>query len=192
MRVIIDTSSLLSLVRYYLPFDNNGVLFEFIKNKILNNEIFIIDEVMVESGFNSKGIILKELEYLTDTSFKKTSKQPINTEFLPAPAPSKFINQVDNSFINASIRNKLTDEQYDSRRKTFLQSADARMIIYALNRKHNDSSERCVIVTEETEGSNDQKEFKKIPAICKILNIECMTLPSLIEQYKGQINLVIN
>ncbi len=35
MKVIIDTSSLLALVRYYLPFDDDNVLFDLIKEKIL-------------------------------------------------------------------------------------------------------------------------------------------------------------
>ena len=39
MKVIIDTNSLLSLVRYYLPFDNENLLFNFIKDKIENGEI---------------------------------------------------------------------------------------------------------------------------------------------------------
>ena len=43
--------------------------------------------------------------------------------------------------------------------------------------------ERVVLVTEETESSNDNKLFKKIPAICKELQIETMTLPELIAKY---------
>ncbi|MEA1786004.1 DUF4411 family protein [Arenibacter sp. GZD96] len=45
--------------------------------------------------------------------------------------------------------------------------------------------ERVVLVTEETEISNDNKLFKKIPAICKELQIETMTLPELIAKYDG-------
>ncbi len=41
------------------------------------------------------------------------------------------------------------------------------------------------LVTEETESSNDNKLFKKIPAICKELEIETMTLPELIAKYDG-------
>ena len=33
MKVVIDTSSLLSLVRYYKPFDEKSVLYDFIKDK---------------------------------------------------------------------------------------------------------------------------------------------------------------
>lgn len=48
MKVVIDTNSLLSLVRYYLPFDKNGVLNDFFKKKIETGEIIIIDLVLQE------------------------------------------------------------------------------------------------------------------------------------------------
>ena len=48
MKIVIDTSSLLSLVRYYLPFDNNDVLKEFILKKIQLKELIIIDYVYSE------------------------------------------------------------------------------------------------------------------------------------------------
>lgn len=34
MIVLIDTSSLISLVRYYLPFDKDQILYNFLKDKI--------------------------------------------------------------------------------------------------------------------------------------------------------------
>jgi len=46
MKAVIDTNSLLSLVRYYLPFDKKGVLFQFIKSKIETGDIIIIDKVL--------------------------------------------------------------------------------------------------------------------------------------------------
>ena len=64
-----------------------------------------------------------------------------------------------------------------------MESADAKLILYGLaNRKPNN---RLVIVSEETEFSNDNKSFKKIPAICKILNLEIISLPQLMEIYEG-------
>jgi hypothetical protein len=53
MKVVIDTNSLLSLVRYYLPFDKKGILFKFFKNKIEKGEIIIIDRVFQECTYNS-------------------------------------------------------------------------------------------------------------------------------------------
>ncbi|HBL72111.1 MAG TPA: hypothetical protein DD409_04100 [Bacteroidales bacterium] len=63
MKVVIDTNSLLSLVRYYLPFDKKGVLFQFFKKKIEKGEIIIIDKVLEECTYNSKGIVISILDY---------------------------------------------------------------------------------------------------------------------------------
>ena len=57
------------------------------------------------------------------------------------------------------------------------------MILYILNERNSHPLEEIILVTEETEGSNDQKAFKKIPAICKILNITVKTLPELLELF---------
>ncbi len=179
MRVVIDTSSLLSLVRYYLPFDKNRKLFEFIKEQIKVHNIIVIDEVLQESEYISGKIIVNTLEYLIDNEFKKTYKIPIKTNNLIPPAPKKFYNLVDNNFktTNAKV---LNSAQMEQRKKEFLISADARMIIYILNEINSYPLEEIILVTEETEGSNDQKAFKKILAICKILNITVKTLPELL------------
>jgi hypothetical protein len=58
-----------------------------------------------------------------------------------------------------------------------------KQVILVLNFKNK--GEQVILVTEETEGSNDNKLFKKIPAICKELDIETMTLPELIVKYDG-------
>tara|TARA_B100000614_G_scaffold237985_1_gene236558 strand:- start:461 stop:661 length:201 start_codon:yes stop_codon:yes gene_type:complete len=64
MKAVIDTNSLLSLVRYYLPFDKKGVLFQFFKNKVEVGEIIIIDKVLEECKYISKGIVLIKIDYL--------------------------------------------------------------------------------------------------------------------------------
>jgi hypothetical protein len=58
-----------------------------------------------------------------------------------------------------------------------------KQVILALNLKNE--GEQMFLVTEETESSNDNKLFKKIPAISKELEIETMTLPELITKYEG-------
>lgn len=183
MKVIIDTNSLLSLVRYYLPFDKRSVLYNFIKNKIEIGEIIIIDRVLEECTYNSKGIVIKTLEYLTDKVFLKSTKVPYKTESLIAPSPSKFLSQVDNNFAIGSQRNRLKPEEYEAEKNRFLKSADLNQIIVSLILIKE--GHEVIIVTEETEISNDNKLFKKIPAICKELNITTMTLPGLLEYYEG-------
>jgi len=185
MKVAIDTNSLMSLVRYYLPFDKNLVLFNFIKEKIAENEIIIIDKILEECEFLSKGLVLKSLVYLTEKSFLKANKLPINTEYILPPAPAKFYRQVDNQFINGVVKNKLTPVQYENRKNDFLNSADMKLILFCLNLIKDYPDEDIFLVTEETEDSNDSKVFKKIPAICKTLEITTLTLPQLLEKYDG-------
>lgn len=185
MKVVIDTNSLLSLVRYYLPFDKKGVLFKFFKGKIERGEIIIIDKVFQECTYNSKGIVLTTLDYLNDKAFLKSSKVPYKTDSLLAPSPAKFLRQVENQFVNTVVRRqkKLTETEFENQKNSFLNDADMKQIILCLNLIKD--GERVVLVTEETESSNDNKLFKKIPAICKELEIETMTLPELIAKYDG-------
>ena len=185
MKVIIDTNSLLSLVRYYLPFDKKRVLFKFFKSKIEKGEIIIIDKVFQECTYNSKGIVLTILDYLNDKTFLKSVKVPYKTDSLLAPSPAKFLRQVENQFVNSVVRGqrKLTETEFENQKNTFLNGADMRQIILCLNLIKD--GEKVVLVTEETESSNDNKLFKKIPAICKELEIETMTLPELIAKYDG-------
>jgi hypothetical protein len=185
MKVVIDTSSLLSLVRYYLPFDKNSILLNYFKEKISSGEIIIIDKILEECEYTSKGVVIEVLAFLKDKSFMKAHKLPINTEFIIPPAPDKFYRQVDNQFINGVIKNKLTPVQYENRKNDYLNSADMKLILFCLNYKKDHPNEKIVLVSEETVDSNDSKVFKKIPAICKILEIEIMTLPELFEMYDG-------
>jgi len=172
MVIVIDTSSLVSLVRYYLPFDKNKILFGYIKDKFETKELLLLDAVYRECQYTSKGIVISELEYL-----KERKHQVNTTELLPT---KKFFNQLENQFINRSIRNRLTESEFENRKNAFLASADAKLILYCLSKK-----DEIVIVTEETKSSNDNKSFKKIPAICHILNIRCITLPELLNEYIG-------
>lgn len=185
MKVVIDTNSLLSLVRYYLPFDKKRVLFQFFKKKIEIGEIIIIDKVLEECTYNSKGIVISTLNYLNDKEFLKAAKVPFKSDSLLAPSPAKFLRQVESQFVNTIVRKqrKLTDTEFENQKNTFLNNADMKQIILCLNLQKQ--GEKVVLVTEETESSNDNKLFKKIPAICKELNIDTLTLPELLEKYDG-------
>lgn len=188
MRVIIDTNSLLSLVRYYLPFDNENLLFNFIKDKIENGEIIIIDKVYEQCTYNSKGLVLKELSFLTDKAFLKKSKTPHKTDTLLAPSPAKFLRMVENQFVVAVQRKKITDVEFEVSKNKHLEDADTKQIILCLNLMQSESE--VYLVTEETAESNDNKLFKKIPAMCNELNIKCITLPQLLKIYENEINVL--
>ena len=125
------------------------------------------------------------LDYLSDKDFLKSFKLPFKTDSLLAPAPAKFLRQIENQFVNTIIRNqrRLTDTEFENQKNTFLNSADMKQIILCLNLQKD--GEKVVLVTEETESSNDNKLFKKIPAICKELNIDTLTLPEILRKYEG-------
>jgi len=185
MKVVIDTSSLLSLVRYYLPFDRQKILFEKVKSKIANGEILVIDKIIDECEYTSKGIVLETLSFLTDKSFNKTHKLPLNTEFILPPAPAKFYRMVDNNFVVTVQRKRLNETQYDTLKNDFMNSADMKMILTCMKFKSENPMEEVYLVTEETEVSNDNKVFKKIPAICSQLDLQTINIQQLIEKLDG-------
>lgn len=191
MKVVIDTSSFLSLVRYYLPFDKRSVLFELIKSKIANGEILVVDKVIDECKYTAKGVILTKLSFLTDVIFNKDNKLPIDTEFILPPAPAKFYRLLDNQFVNKVMKNKLTSSEYDVYKSKFMQSADMKLILTCLNLIKDFPEEDIYLVTEETEISNDKKVFKKIPAICSHLAINSINVQQLLAKF-NEICLQIN
>lgn len=185
MKVVIDTSSLLSLVRYYLPFDKQKILFETVKAKIANGDIIVIDKIIEECEYMSKGLVLRTLSFLIDKNFNKTNRLPLNTEFILPPAPAKFYRMVDNNFVVAVQRARLSETQYDSLKNDFMNSADMKLILTSLNLKKDFPMEEIFLVTEETEASNDNKVFKKIPSICSQLDIPTINIQQLIEKFEG-------
>ena len=185
MKVVIDTSSLLSLVRYYLPFDKKTILFQVFREKIANGEILVIDKIIDECAYTSKGIVLISLSFLIDKNFNKTNNLPLNTEFVLPSSPAKFYRQVDSQFVNGVQKNRLTETQYDSVKNDFMNSADMKLILTSLTLIKDNPTEEVFLVTEETEVSNDHKVFKKIPAICSQLDIQTINIQQLVDKFDG-------
>jgi hypothetical protein len=177
MKTIIDTSSLLALVRYYLPFDINNTLYNHLKTEILEKRIIIVNNVIEESKYISKKIIREKLVYLFDSSLKSCLIKEDNMVFLKPP--KTFFNDLDNRFLVNGVKSKLRKEEYDNLRNKFLNSADSQIILYADYLKR--TNEDVQVLTEETPTSNDGKIFKKIPSICKMINVEALSLPKYLE-----------
>lgn len=171
MAAVIDTSSLLSLVRYYLPFDKSGVLLRFFEEGVAAGEIVLLDKIIEECKYVAQGIVLRQLPSCTDKSCHQDT-----ASLLPY---ARFYNQVDHQFIIPSLRRKLNDAEYDSQKNAYLESADVKLLLYCLKNKG------AVIVTEETAGPNDKKLFKKIPAICNMLQLPVDTLPQYLQKTAG-------
>lgn len=173
MKILIDTSSLLSLVRYYLPFDQEKILYSAFRSKIESGVVLFLDKVFEESHI-SKGLILKSLPFLTNKKIR------INTStILPN---QKFFNQLENQFINGSAKNRISEVEFENSKSKYLESADCKLLLYGLKLKSD--GEKFIIVSEETTASNDNKSFKKLPTICKILEVDIITLPDLLNMFE--------
>ncbi|TDR18565.1 DUF4411 family protein [Flavobacterium cheniae] len=189
MKVIIDTNSLLSLVRYYLPFDKNKILYNFIKEKIQTGEIILIDKVYMQCSYISKGIIISELDFLNDKDYKKSAKIPYNTELTIPPNTKKFFHLLNSVFVNSVIMKakKITEVEFETLKNSHLNDADMKLVLLSLNLIAQ--GENVFLVTEETSESNDNKLFVKIPAMCRELSINCINLPALIKLYQDDFDL---
>lgn len=177
MEYIIDTSTWVSLIRYYKPFDTGSVIYDFFKRKIENKEFVLLNEVSMECSYVSNGFVAKELDFIKDNKFiTKTAN------ILPS---KKFYNLLENQFCNTFQRRNLQDFEIENLTESFIKSADAKIIMTALEEKKQ--GQEIVVVTEETITNNDNKLFKKIPAMCSALDIKCVRLPELIKMFDNEI-----
>lgn len=175
MRAVIDTTSLVSFVRYYLPFDKGDKLKKLLEKKFKSGEIVLLDKVFEESRYIAKGIIHKELKFLDD------NKKIVKTDLILPE--QKFFNILGNQLCYGSQKNKLTTTEYEVEEKKFLNTADAKLILYCEKDKNSLELDKPLLVTEETRTENDSKLFKKLPEICTILNIEHCNLPALLKDH---------
>jgi len=166
MKAIFDTSSLISFVRYYLPFDKSNKLKDFLKKQILDKKIVVLDRVATECEYQGQGQVVSALPFINEKKFKTSTTSLI--------APPKFHHLIDHNFINGSVKNQFGEAEYQAERDKYLKSADCAMILYAYNNK---STEKTIIITEETGFNNDGKVFKKIPENCKSIEVTTQTLP---------------
>jgi hypothetical protein len=180
MKIVLDTCSILALGRYYLPFDNKLILFNFLKEKTLDGTLVIIDKVLTECQYQARKI--ETLSFLYDKEFLKKLHLPYKTDRLIAPAPKKFNNQVRYQFVADGMRKTVNDDEFEVQKNEYMEDADIKQIIYCLILK--EQQKKVILVTEETDSNNDGKLFKKIPSICRMLDVETMPLPKLLIDLK--------
>lgn len=171
MKAVIDTSSLVSLVRYYLPFDKEGKLRAFIEERIENKSLIVLEQIVVECKLQGKGQVVKALPFV--------DKPKNKTSITDVPVNQKLFNMIDNNFINGSVAGQLSPAEYQLERDKFTASADFAMVLYAYSIKEK---EDVVIVTEETGYSNDGKPFRKIPGICDTIGVRTLNLPQFLAE----------
>lgn len=166
MTGIIDTSSLLAIARYYLSIKDESRLLYFLESNFRSGHLILLSSIHNEAAKTQKGVVLDTMNFLNDNGL-----QVNDSELLP-PSPRKFSNQLDNNFCIPLQRKRLKEEEYAQQKSFYLQTGDARMILFALNNQNLDP----IIITEETRYSNDGKLFKKLPAICDILDIKHLSI----------------
>ena len=172
MATVIDTCSLVSLAKNYLPLDENGSLMNFIHEKFVTKEWVMLDAIQRESQYTSQGIVMKSMPFLKDSAYMTKTN-----EMYP-PSTKKLDNMLDRNFSIPILKRDLSDEEYIVQKDIFLKSGDGRILVYCLNMKSDANlfSELCVL-TEESRTSNDGKLFKKLPLICEHLEIKVISLP---------------
>lgn len=176
MIAVIDTSSLVSLVRYYLPFDEDAKLLNYISQRIIEKQIIILEKVYDESKYAAGGIVVNKIGFLKEKKYRTKSD-----DLLP---DSEYFRLVEHEFCYDNMKTKLGEVKFESAKSKFLQSADSKLLLFALKNKESGDAEKIVIISEETESNNDKKAFKKIPILGKFLKLEVQTLPDLLKSFK--------
>ena len=179
MKAVIDTSSLVSLVRYYLPFDKEGKLKVFLEERISAKKIIVLEEVVQECKRQGKGQVVEALPFIAQLKYK-SSITGIHIN-------KTLYNMIDNNFAKGAIKKLLPEAEYQLEREKFTVSADFAMVLYAYSLKEK---EEVVVITEETSYSNDGKPFKKMPDICSIIGVKTLNLPTFLKE-NGIIDMLI-
>jgi hypothetical protein len=69
MKAVIDTSSLVSLVRYFLPFDKEGKLKAFLEENILSGNIIVLEQVAEECKRQGKGQVIEAFPFIAKPKY---------------------------------------------------------------------------------------------------------------------------
>lgn len=164
-KYLFDTCSLIALVRYYIPFDSQSKLGNFIHKGFETNEFIMLKQVKDECKQVSKGLVFQILPQLKD--IKSINFNEIITD--------KIHSLIDNNFIvSKSQKDRLESAEYESQKSNFINSADFNLIYCAMQNHYT-------IITEETTAINDNKLFKKISAICQMQGIKCVSISQLLQ-----------
>ncbi len=164
--------------------DNNGsiinsIILDLINNSFENDYIKLSDE------------IFEAIQCFYDFSYKAIYKNPkqttqdakIRNMFLnKLSTPKAFFNMLDYQFVHSVQKSKLTVPEFEARKADYLENADAMIVLYAYTQ--NKLGIQITVVSEESSAGNDDKMFKKIPSICNILEIDCISLPDLMKIFE--------
>ena len=167
-KYIIDTSSLLALVRYYDTFDSRKKLYRKIEEMFVEKRFLLINNVLKESGWVANGVILKTYRFLN----LKKKITPIKSH---TPISNELHKKIDQDWVIQKNKKVNNLEYEEAKTREVEERADFQLVFTAMDIK-------AAIVTEESKSMNDQKLFKKIPLICEHEKIPCIALPEMLQK----------
>jgi hypothetical protein len=191
-KLLIDNCSILDFFKFY-TFDKNHEknifqkLVNFLKKKIQNDEIIVIDKVYNELKVGHWYPEMRDFKRQIKNKVVDTTNLLIEVDeltqnyFIEENKIRFFRNEkgyVDENRVRVAL-DRYLDEH-----------ADLYLIAYCKNLKEN--GDKAIIITEESTKS-DNKLIEKIPVICKKEKIEFFTIPhSLFEIYRNELKFQLN
>lgn len=169
MIALIDTSSLVALVDYYLPFDKNGIILSELGSMLDNGELVVIDRVSKECAVIRGGSIITAIPFLSDKNrLDNIAEHKVDNTFIKGMRA--FNHKVLTSFHIKGAKQlfELTEEEFELEREDFKKGADFGLIYVAEALK--EGGKDVIVVTQESRATNDRKVFKKVPQLCDIMN----------------------
>lgn len=176
MAIVVDTCSLVMIAKNYLPLDENGSMVAFLEQKFKDGELQLLDTIQQEASQTSKGIVMERMPFLKDKAIA------IKTADMFPPSLKKFHNMVDNNFCIPLLKKVLSEEEYLQQKADFLNTGDAKIIIYSSRAVHENLFEDYQVMTEETRNPNDGKLFKKLPLLCDFIEVKTITTVDYLRQ----------
>ena len=161
-------------MRYFFLFDRADVLAKFIRRCFEQNTIILHGQVWREIKY-LRGFV-KPGDFIPDGIAVSAQIQPERL------AKRK---RVQEHWMNPAKRKKMSQEELNRVYVKFQEEADYHLIVFCLYKRKAEPGQEFVIVTEETSHQNDDKPFKKIPAICKVEGIRCINLVEMLRDELG-------
>ena len=168
-KYIIDTSSLLNLVRYYHPFDSDKKLYNKTEEMFVTEYFLLIENVLKEAERVAGGRILKTYSFLRKEAGK------IKRIKSDTAISRELHERIDKGWVIKTNKPENQEGYKEVKTREIEERADFQLVFAAINR-------RATVVTEESKSINDNKVFKKIPLICEHEEIPCITLPDLLKE----------
>lgn len=173
---LIDSSCFWMLIKYYLPFDANDKLRNFLEDRFEQEEIVLLGKVWQE--IENKQNINDALPFLA-----QTDAVPVRT------APLPLIEKARKKWAGSRARDNMPPKEFDKYVDRYIKSADFHLIALCWEQKHQKPDELLsipdaplIIVTEESNIQWNNKAFRKIPIICRDEGIECINLAQMLQR----------